>query len=53
METAGLQLTTYNKLLQQLKEQIPIIGNGAFCDASGNWYAMDAVPEEHRELMNQ
>lgn len=53
LETAGLQLTTYNKLLQQLKEQIPIIGNGAFCDASGNWYAMDAVPEEHRELMNQ
>lgn len=52
LEQAGLEMTTYNKFLLQLKETIPVIGMGAVCDADGNWYAMDALPEEYEKLIN-
>lgn len=53
LEQAGLEMTTYNKFLLQLKETLPVIGSGAVCDASGNWYALDALPDEYAQLINQ
>lgn len=53
LQQTGLEMTTYNKFLLQLKEKLPIIGIDAVRDAEGNWYAMDALPEEYEELINK
>lgn len=53
LEQAGLEMTTYNKFLLQLKEKLPIIGISAVCDEDGNWYAMDSLPDEYKELINE
>lgn len=53
LEQAGLELTTYNKFLLQLKQTLPVIANGAVCDASGNWYALGSLPDEYQELIEQ
>ena len=53
LEQAGLEMTTYNKFLLQLKEKLPIIGIDAVCDAKGNWYSIDSLPEEYEELLEE
>ena len=53
MEQAGLPLTTYNQFLLQLKETLPVIGTDAVCDADGNWYEMNDLPEEYAKLINE
>lgn len=37
LQQTGLEMTTYNKFLLQLKEKLPIIGIDAVRDAEGNW----------------
>ena len=36
-----------------MKEKLPIIGISAVCDEAGNWYAMDSLPDEYKELINE
>lgn len=51
LEQAGLELPSYNRFLLSLKEKLPIIGIGAVCDSSGNWYAQDQLPQEYQQLI--
>ncbi|MDO5136770.1 MAG: LTA synthase family protein [Eubacteriales bacterium] len=53
MQQAGLRLSPYDNFLLELKKTLPIIGNGAVCDSQGVWYALDQLPPEYQELMNQ
>lgn len=53
MQQTGMTLTGYDQFLLNMKEKIPVIGKSAICDADGNWYAMDALPEEYDELINE
>lgn len=53
LQQAGLDLTPYNEFLLDLKDSLPVIGMGAVCDKNGEWYAMEEVPEEYSELLNQ
>lgn len=53
LEQAGIAQTGYGNFLLSLKEKLPIIGKDFVCDAQGNWYFMDDLPEEYEELINQ
>lgn len=53
LQRAGLELSTYNKFLLELKETLPVIGAGAVKDAQGNWYTMDMLPPEYKELLDK
>ena len=53
LEQAGVELPAYNKFLLNLKDQIPVIGIDALEDKDGNWYSMEALPEEYQELMKE
>lgn len=53
LQQAGLELSTYNKFLLQLKEKLPVIGSGMVKDAQDNWYALDSLPSEYQELIDQ
>ena len=52
LEQAGLEMTTYNKFLLQLKEKLPVVGTGAVCDTEGNWYVLNDLPDEYKDLVN-
>lgn len=53
LEQAGLPLTVYDQFLLQLKEILPVIGTDAVCDAQGNWYGLDELPEEYKKLIEE
>ena len=52
LKLAGLEMPAYNKFLNQLKEELPIIGMGAVCDKDGNWYANDELPDNYKQLLS-
>lgn len=53
LQQAGLDLTSYNKFLLNLKETLPVIGMGAVCDNEGKWYSMGDLPEKYSSLLNE
>lgn len=52
LQQAGLEYPAYNKLILDIKEQLPIIGMGAVCDSEGKWYSIDDLPEKYQKLMD-
>lgn len=53
MQQMGMELSSYDKFLLELKEELPIIGAGAVCDKDGEWYEMSGLPAEYEKLMNE
>ena len=53
LELAGVEMPLYNRILMNIKEQIPVIGMGAYCDKDGNWYSDETLPEEYKKLISQ
>ena len=53
LELAGVEMPLYNKILMNIKEQLPVIGMGAYCDKDGNWYSDETLPEEYKKLISQ
>lgn len=53
LQTAGLDMSAYNRFLLSIYEEIPIIGNGGICDKYGTWYTWDEMPEQYQNLINE
>ena len=53
LELAGVEMPLYNKILMNIKKQLPVIGMGAYCDKNGNWYSDETLPEEYKKLISQ
>ena len=53
LELAGVEMPLYNKILMNIKAQLPVIGMGAYCDKDGNWYSDETLPEEYKKLISQ
>lgn len=53
LQQAGLELTPYNEFLLDLKESLPVIGMGAVCDKSGEWYSLEDLPDVYSKLLNE
>ncbi|MCI8992734.1 MAG: LTA synthase family protein [Eubacterium sp.] len=50
LETAGLPMTEFNKYLQQLYKEIPVIDTVGYMDSEGNYYSY-ADDTEYTELL--
>lgn len=53
LQVAGLELTPYDQFLLNMKDVIPIIGQGGVYDKDGKWYAFEELPELYWQLMNE
>ena len=53
LEKAGLQMTSYEREALQLKETVPVIGQGAVRDSMGDWYSILELPESYQEALDE
>lgn len=52
LQTANMPLTPYDRFLLNMKDQIPVLGQGIICDASGTWHSMENMPKAYQNLFN-
>ena len=52
LQLANIPLRPYDRFLLNLKETLPILGQGVICDAEGTWYSTDNLPEEYQRLID-
>ncbi len=43
LKTAGMDLSSYDSFLLELREKIPAINAFGYCDTDGNWYEIDDI----------
>lgn len=53
LQQAGAELTDYNKMLLELKEQMPVIGGADVMAADGTWYYKNDLPQELAEMLRE
>ncbi|WP_295207601.1 LTA synthase family protein [Ruminococcus sp.] len=52
MDAAGLPKSRYQQELDVIRQQIPIISSYGYKTAEGNWYAINEIEEEHKDILN-
>lgn len=53
LKLAGVELPAYNQTILKIREKLPIIGMGAYCDEEGNWYSEEELPKEYQDLVSE
>ena len=53
LKLAGVEIPTYNQMILDIKEELPVIGMGAYCDKDGNWYSAQDLPEKYQKLLSE
>ncbi len=53
MESAGLELTGYQKFLQDMREQVPVVTGLGYYGADGNFYQLDDETSPYYEWMHK
>lgn len=53
LKLAGVEIPTYNQMILDIKDELPVIGMGAYCDKDGNWYSENDLPEEYQKLLSE
>ena len=46
-------MTSYEREALQLKETVPVIGQGAVRDSMGDWYSILELPESYQEALDE
>lgn len=53
LKLAGVEIPAYNQMILDIKEELPVIGMGAYCDKDGNWYSENDLPEKYQKLLSE
>lgn len=53
LDKAGVRKSIYNEFLLDMQKDIPIIGQGGFCDNAGTWYTFENAPELLTNKLNE